>query len=426
MVMATVSSVAYAKPEYSALAQAIYDHKTAAGLQAIENGSDVNELIVGRQPIIMAAANFGETAIVRALIRKGANVNALDAEGENVLTMTPWISRDETAMVKMFIEAGIDVNFRSQAGGNSALVRFAGSRAPNVDVVRLLIDAGANIKRDGAQALVTAAANNRNPQLIKMLLTAGASANAIARLYGNLGTPLMALASGTVSRVDDAQQSFDLLLDAGADPNLTLDFQEFNKSAVEIAASDHNLLIFEMLVKSGAEFDAKVAKQVLTNAAELGNLAVAKIALGKGIDPNQSFIPLHHAAGRGDLEMVKLLIAHGADVNQHSPYNGSTPLHYAAGYNMKQISENGVKMTKLLLAYGANPNFVDKFRFSVLMQTAHCKPERGDEAKAVEIVKVLLGAGADKNFRDDRRHTALDYANLVNSGNADVIEALSH
>ena len=144
--------------KYSSLVQAIYDRDTTAAAKAIANGANVNERISGMQPVIQAAANFGNIEIVRMLLEKGADINAVNSEGDNIMTMWPGCTGEVTEMVRMFLKAGVDISFLSPSG-SSALTRFAGTYdvKNEAGITKSLIAAGADVKRDGGRALISAA-----------------------------------------------------------------------------------------------------------------------------------------------------------------------------------------------------------------------------------------------------------------------------
>ncbi len=111
-------------------------------------------------------------------------------------------------IVKALLEAGADVNARSDVHDSTAVMLAAGNG--HVDVVKVLLEAGADIEeRDRAGRTTLAfAAGLDDVEIVKILLDAGADVNA----KDGLGTtPLMwAVSEGQADIVK-------VLLDAGAD-----------------------------------------------------------------------------------------------------------------------------------------------------------------------------------------------------------------
>ena len=85
---------------------------------------------------LITASRYGNTDVVRMLIKAGANVNLT-----NILGQTPLMEASErghTEVARMLIKAGADLNARSKYGGYTAL-QYA-SRHGHRDIVKLLIE----------------------------------------------------------------------------------------------------------------------------------------------------------------------------------------------------------------------------------------------------------------------------------------------
>lgn len=70
----------------TALNNAMSNHNTVAALKLIERGADVNNKGPGWPPLLSAAWS-GEAALCAALLRAGADMNAVDRQGWNALQM---------------------------------------------------------------------------------------------------------------------------------------------------------------------------------------------------------------------------------------------------------------------------------------------------------------------------------------------------
>ncbi len=156
----------------------------------------INELIHEKQDLdkeytfgkytnfpLKQAIEFDDEESVTLLIKNGANVNLkINEEGDTLLHIAA--SGENLAIIKLLIEAGIDINAKG-GGGDTALIHAI--TAPNnlTAIINFLLEKGAdlNIKNDeGDTALIVAIevctyGNNRihMQQIIKALIFHGAN-----------------------------------------------------------------------------------------------------------------------------------------------------------------------------------------------------------------------------------------------------------
>ena len=144
----------------------------------IEQGTDVNvRNDLGKTPLHVAAGGYSRADVVQYLIEKGADVNAQDIFGGTPLCQA-FGSIDKMVFL---IEKGANVNDRRDCMGWTPL-HFA-ARHPNVDVVKCLINHGAEIHatdNKGWTPLHHAAGFNHNTKTVKYLIEVGANINAIS------------------------------------------------------------------------------------------------------------------------------------------------------------------------------------------------------------------------------------------------------
>ena len=196
--------------------------------------------------------------------------------------------------------------------------------------------------RNGRSALVEAADLGRSG-VARRLLEYGVDRN----LVGRSGeTPLSAAAAHEGA---EAEQTVDVLLAAGADPNGSA-----GSPPLLAAVRAGELSVIERLVASGARADLRdrSGQTPLHAAAIAGNVAAVKLLLQLTPAPSSTDAggdtPLHAAVQLRDPEIATLLLAAGArcDPPDHS---GATPLHLA-------ISAGNPVSARALLDRGANPN----------------------------------------------------------------------
>ncbi|MGH9672047.1 MAG: ankyrin repeat domain-containing protein, partial [Bryobacteraceae bacterium] len=215
----------------------------------VERGADVNAVTAdGRTALMIAARIRSAEAVVRYLISKGAAVDVADKAGANPVLFAAGAGA--AGNLKALVDAGADVEKKRTApqtvldragegGLNKAVVDRAIRASQGVtalmgaassgceECVRLLLSRKANADaRTGTNATpLQLAAYEGNPAPVKLLLDAGATIN----LADDRGlTPLMLAAN---SRSLDAA-TVRLLLDRGADVNGK---DEFNRAAADWA-----------------------------------------------------------------------------------------------------------------------------------------------------------------------------------------------
>jgi ankyrin repeat protein len=413
----------------------------------------------GPLPLLTAAKNADKDAL-RALLQKGANVNAADADGTTALH---WASyRDDVETADQLIRAGAKVNAANDLGVTPLWTASQNGSAP---MVKRLLEAGAN--PNAALLLgetpVMVASRSGYPMVVEQLLVKGANANArAARGQTALMWAVAQLHSDCVK----------MLLAHGADIHARSDvwsevmavsphgYLEYNRAiphggdtALMFAARAGDLASARLLVAAGAKVNDADAWGVsaTTLAAHAGHADLVEFLLEQGADANAAaagFTALHAAIMRRDETMVSALLAHGADANaplkawtptrrSSRDFNfapelvGATPFWLAARFSKPSVM-------RLLLKHGADPLFVHhgdhvvegrggtgfQHRRDVttaLMAatgmgggTPWIPPDRGErEAQTLEAVTLAVELGVDVNAANTDGRTALDAAKAL-------------
>ncbi len=403
--------------------------------------------IGGTTPLCVAARN-GFPAMVELLLKHGADINSADQRGDTPLMWA--ILRQQAETTKLLLERGAAVNV-SDANGYTAL--FFAVRDAQPALVELLLDHHANLEApvpaiyrdyqgnfhessaDKEWTVLFAPVGTGNTNLTRLLLDHGANLNAKAAsgitlvhwavLVNAWDTLKLLLARKPELNVRDSGGNtplqyavdagktdlVDLLLNAGADPNLSgwtkgRDQPWFPLFRAVTLGDEARQPIVQALLQHGADENGKT-----TN----------------------GWTALHLAAQWNKNDAVELLVASKADVNAHGNWPKDIP---TLAERKAPVAENqpagavvpgpgrlihpgvpmpfpGVPMMQYG-AYGQQPSFeANQDVTPLLVAVAN---------QNLELVKFLLAHGADVNARDANGRTPLHFA--VNRRDPDLIRVL--
>src|SRR5262245_45862829 len=166
---------------WTPLLVAIEGNRVNVARRLIEAGADVNAQCEfyssaqdGSESALMLASRKRSPDIVRALLAKGADVNARNSIGVTSLMIAA--DSGDASIVEMLLASGAEVNAASDTG-RTALMRGVGGEP---GVVQTLLAKGARVNaqdKDGGTALMWAARVGRADNA-RLLLAAGAEVNA--------------------------------------------------------------------------------------------------------------------------------------------------------------------------------------------------------------------------------------------------------
>ncbi|HYM13064.1 MAG TPA: ankyrin repeat domain-containing protein [Bryobacterales bacterium] len=295
---------------------------------------------------LLRAIRHNDTASVRALLQKGADVSAQDSTGATPLMYAALFAGPNC--LELLLDKGAKPNARNAAGATALLWAIHDLRN-----VRLLVEHGADVN--------AASAAGKTP----LLLAASYSGSAETVRY---------------------------LLAHGADPAAK---DKAGATAVILAAESGNVAALQLLIEKGVDVNASAGFDF--NRIQFGTITpVREETVKERRKTRKGATPLIAAVDQNQVAAAKLLIARGADVKNASGY-GFTVLHLAA-------MTDSAELVRLLLEKGAEVNARDGGDNTPLIVACTT-----DFVNA-EIVRALLDKGADVNVKNKNGQTALDWA----------------
>ncbi len=298
------------------------------------------------------AAMFNQFGALKLLVEHKADVNRPGA-----YKRTPLIYAASSAasaeMVRFLIDHGADIHAKNAAGEN-ALFELITQKWDDPEVARVLLDSGIspNSKCKQYDTVLHWAAFCGRTKIAELLVKRGADMEAEAP-HGN--TPILKAMS------QNKMETVKLLFTLGADP---LSKNKFGFSLLEYASDkgDHNFVKAILTKIDNKKADSSGA---MASAAQNGDLQMLKILFKAGYpiddrNTNGNETPLIKAAYHGQSKAVDFLLEHGAEIKAID-WRGNTALLHAA-YNGHTI------IVKTLLEHGAHINERNNLNWNALMQ----------------------------------------------------------
>ncbi|KAK6507157.1 hypothetical protein TWF481_005605 [Arthrobotrys musiformis] len=369
------------------------------------------------------AAQKGYDRIVEIILRAGVDPNEKNSCGETALILAT--SHGHPKIVKLLIEAGVDIfePVKYQMGHddgrmswmenyNESPFDLAGQRGK--DDVMAVFFPFIKTPDQANSALIRAVRAKRSPT-VKMLLR-HPLVDINSRILGQ--TPLYTACDIRNGGLDIVE----LLVEAGADPNILSDCLYQNKDEPKIQNGalyrfadvncyqnywfpSHNDYLekmtkgFMLLLAAGAEVN-EVGHLGNTVLHKIGEASFARLLLEAGADPNAANeagqTPLHWC---GRLEMLDVLLADPRIEIDRKDNRGRTPL-------LSMLRRGSTDIVLRLLEAGADATAVDKKGRGAFHQAARTLGDFGD-CVSQDTLKRLLESGANINLRNRNGKTAL-------------------
>lgn len=288
---------------------------------------------------VQAAAASGNIALVRRLLRLGANVNAVGGFGTalQVAAATPGAVR----IVKMLLRKGADVNERAHLPfGRTALQ--AAIESGDTEVVEILLHAGADVNAApcgmyGRSALQAAIEKDDVPLTVRLILS-GARFPMEEATY---------ISSGITCGAEQISVASWLLKNNFNINGITLS-RFCARRAFEAASNDNSLDALQSLLDRGSDVNVigeLLLKRGLFCSDEARSLDVLQLLLKYKWDTTSSedgISPMAEAIKKKSLKSLQLLIEAGTNVNALvtvSPGREKTTLALAAEIGNIQVCQ---------------------------------------------------------------------------------------
>lgn len=270
------------------------------------NGNSSQE--AGRPLLIQAVVN-GQTTLVEALLRYGAEVDAVDKSGSTALLWA--VEKGHIHMLPLLFDAGSDI----ASPRNRYAINIAVNRdRPEALKILLANGADANVEINEGETPLFFAVRRRNEKIISQLKRAGAKLT----LHG-------------ASQLGDTG-AVRSLLNAGGDVNSR--GGKGNTPLILASGAGHDDTVQELL-KRHAKLDLRNLQgyDALWIASQRGHTRIVEMLIDHNANVNNRYYSgmtaLMIATVSGHAEVVKVLLEHGADASIEDA-QGNTALSLAS------------------------------------------------------------------------------------------------
>lgn len=430
-------------------------------------GGNVNALNQDKRTPLHNCGITGNAKAAAALIEQGAAVDGADAEGCTPLMRA--VMKNNAEVAKILLDHGADPNVILQTDSTPLYPIFVAAMNGYTDLVRVLIDKGANVmaKVEGVPAPLDAAKHNGHEAAAKLISAAikkkksaqkesSAAAKEVeglwqevvqavskkdqdalrtlvtARAFASLPVDSRLLVACAVGDAKIARE----MLQAGGDPNKPCEvgFDGVTPLVMAVGIS-RSVEVASLLIDAGANVNDKWSEDTTpifeTTADQFYDLAQLLIDRSANVNVRMSngLTPLMFAARNGASRCVDLFLDAGADINAVEEANGVGAFGLALNRLDLQLAEH-------LLSRGAEPNFGSiqtlplaiaehaTLTFIEALAARGCKLVRDDQRGRIafvsarnsdpEVFDYLLNHGADPSEGNDFGYTPLILAALNN------------
>ncbi|MEO0347892.1 MAG: ankyrin repeat domain-containing protein [Pseudomonadota bacterium] len=243
---------------------------------------------------LIAAVKENDVERAKKLLEAGADVNAVDKEGDTALNWAAYKGNDD--LVQILIDASADLNLPGYQNKTPLINAASKGYTQNAQIL-IAADADVNaVDKEGDTAL-NLAADKGNDDLVQILIDAGADVNSPG--FQNR-TPLMDTA------IKGHAQNARILIAADADVNAV---GEEGYTALLLAAYEGNYDLVRILIDAGADVNAvdKEGNMALEIAIKMGrSQSVIKILKQIAAIDNWFYLGVSLSCDTDDLPIIRV------------------------------------------------------------------------------------------------------------------------
>jgi ankyrin repeat protein len=319
----------------------------------------------------------GKASDIQKLIKNGFEINRRYKQNENIYLIHPLeeaVESKNIEAVKALIDAGANVNLICSYYNLLAGVCKRDHEHKRLEIAKILLNAGADPNFytyiTGSEIPLIEAAYHKNIEVCQLLLEKGAELNA----RDNLGNTAIHEAA-----INGSIEITKLLYNNGAEVDLTSAFVLDLKDKIEELTQ---------------EMTSKECKNILSNllreAIRKQNLVLTKALIEYHVIIDDYLF--RETIRSGNIEIIRLLILNGANLEAIDSYE-NTVLHIAAQNNQNN------DLVKLLLESGMDPNRINDDGYTALhIAVLHIPPLYGN----FDVINTLVNYGADVKIKDKK------------------------
>jgi len=371
-------------------------------LFCMEDPDEFSYIGLEKFPLHLAIKN-GKLDIVSPLIESGIGLNFVDEFGYTPLHYA--VVNEDLNAIRLLLEKkdNLIIDAKTQKG-ETAL--YLAVQKGNLDIVKLLVDAGANIKeKDGNGFSPLKLAENLEYQEITEFLM---------KKHKKLLQKNFSWFDGFTLPVEILLKIIKFTLYDGFDLKAIIKLAhintKFRDSIMYLLSRKFPEIYQQILHFLCGDLKENEIYELFFQVAKHGYHKIIQWFLDKGVNVNAisrtGYTPLHLSASNGQLEIVKLLLDRCANIEAKNK-DDDTPLHFA--------SKNGhLEVVKLLLDRDANIEAKDIWDYTSL----HLAALKGD----LKVVKLLLDKGANIEVKEKDNDTPLHWASK--NGHLEVVKLL--
>lgn len=314
---------------------------------------------------LQAAVSFGDIEIVRELLGYGADVNAAAGPEWGLTALQAAVKHKNIYLLELLLQTGADVDALASEFYNKTALQCA-VKMDWMEGVQLLLNYNPEVrmipfyqKGYEAQSALGWAINNKNHDMIVLLLNHGAGPNDPV-INSQIAPPTAFLYALNSLDLPNSHEIIELFVKKGADVNSCWGPQ--SALDVAIAAAPSSVEVVRMMIELISQTTAnqnndwieKSLTWITVDYGDTEDLKLVQLLLDAGADinaknPDDETTILQNFALFGFPEHVVFLLRNGAEVNCPATKNMGTPLQEA-------IQNEKIEIADLLLEHGADVN----------------------------------------------------------------------